>query len=1212
MNSKSLVKYFAMVLLATLFLQVISEELFAQKARVVGQSPQENRQTLQDMADEFERTATAKKQEALAKANRRGWPIRVETKDGRVFELQKLAPNGMPLYYTTTNIDAAATVSTNTLWPGGSTGFGLTGSGMVLGEWDGGAVRAMHQELTGRVTQVDGATSLSDHATHVAGTLIGSGVINAAKGMAYEAGLDAYDWDNDDAEMSTAAGSGLLISNHSYSFISGWYWNYFDDDRWVWFGVPAISESEDYSFGRYDAQASTWDAIAYNAPNYLIVKSAGNDRNYGPTTAVEHWAWINDEWTLTTTQRPQDGPFDCISGGAGSAKNGLTVGAIEDITSGYAQPTDVVMTSFSSWGPVDDGRIKPDIVANGYDLYSSVSTGDADYDNYSGTSMASPNTAGSLLLLQEHFQNTHNGATMRSATLKGLVIQTADEAGTSDGPDYKYGWGLLNAQTAAEFIEQDGTTTQILERTLADGGVYSVDVPVNPGEPLVVTLAWTDPAGTEAPFTLDPTDKALVNDLDLRIENSANDTYFPYMLDPAVLVAAATTGDNITDNVEKIYISNPVGDTYTITVDHKGTLTNGSQQYSLLINHGGQAVATNIKWEERFNTSVPPAGWNVVDEDGSGAAYTFWQSLDFGEGDIVLPEAGQSFWYSNYTNANSIGLIDEWLISPLIPEIEAGDSLSFWAGAIAGNYDDSLRVFVSTTGNNVTDFTHELDYFRVGGPTGSWHEYTYDLSDFDGKDIYVGVNYYIEGGGSSGTNSDNIWVDHFRVTTDTTTVIPPSSVIQVAVDTVTANANDAVSLPLSVVFPSNAEYTAAEFTFTGYHNGLQFIGMDTSNTMVGDVEWELIVNEDDISLMSWVAGAEAVSDSGVFMRLEFEVTGEMDTFVPINIESAVFDTGEDSIVSTNGGVWIEETSFAYGDVDGNGVIQAYDASVILQHVAGMLALSGNDSLAADLTLDQSISSLDASILLQYGVGIIDSLPCDTTAGQLLAGGELQLTDQGIEPGAVVSVPVSVQETNNLLGFKAVFEFNPDHLEFTEVEWTDVANGTMHKVRDEHGKVTLALTTTEAIADVGVLAHLRFHVQEDFNAGESTVTLAKLRLNENPVQTDVSTATLSTPTSIDRDGNIPDTYTLQQNHPNPFNPTTTIRYGLPEASYVTLTVYDLMGRQVAVLARGQQQAGWYTVQWDGLGQDGVSVSTGVYFYRIETLNFQSKQKMVFMK
>jgi hypothetical protein len=122
---------------------------------------------------------------------------------------------------TTFNVNAADTTNTDQLQPGGALGLNLTGAGLTVGVWDGGAVRATHQEFTGRVVSGDGAPNLDDHATHVAGTIGASGVNPAAKGMATGVSIRSYDWNNDLAEM-TAVASQLVASNHSYGLLAGW------------------------------------------------------------------------------------------------------------------------------------------------------------------------------------------------------------------------------------------------------------------------------------------------------------------------------------------------------------------------------------------------------------------------------------------------------------------------------------------------------------------------------------------------------------------------------------------------------------------------------------------------------------------------------------------------------------------------------------------------------------------------------------------------------------------------------------------------------------------------------------------------------------------------------------------------------------------------------------------------------------------------------
>ncbi len=522
-------------------------------------------------------------------ARKSGQPLKYSTPTAD-FELVGLDEKNRLVYYTTHNFDAAESTGTSEVWASTPTGYGLTGGGLSIGEWDGGAVLTTHQEFGSRVTQVDGASSLSSHATHVAGTLIAAGVDPSAKGMAYDANLSAHDWNNDDAEMAAYAATGL-VSNHSYGTISGWREN---NGTWEWWGDTTISATEDDNFGKYSTSARDWDSIAWLAPNYLIVKSAGNDRNDGPpagTTSHEVMVFSGGSWVgiPSNTYRPQDGGvdgYDCMSI-KGTAKNILTVGAVFDIPGGYSNPNDVVMTSFSNWGPTDDGRIKPDLVGNGVGLYSTSSSGNTNYYNSSGTSMSSPNVAGSLLLLQEMY-NDSNNVFMLSSTLKGLALHTADEAGANDGPDYSNGWGLLNTKSAADVIA-DTVANRILEENLTNNATYTYTVYSDGTQPLAATICWNDPPGLPK-SALDDTASNLINDLDLRILDSGGSTFQPWILDPANPSAAATTGDNFRDNVEKVFIANPVAGFYTIQVTHKGTL-HGSQPQEFSVIATGLAVS---------------------------------------------------------------------------------------------------------------------------------------------------------------------------------------------------------------------------------------------------------------------------------------------------------------------------------------------------------------------------------------------------------------------------------------------------------------------------------------------------------------------------------------------------------------------------------------------------------------------------------------------
>jgi Subtilase family/GEVED domain/Ig-like domain CHU_C associated len=543
---------------------------------------------LQTLSAELTNQQNQNYQKALKMARQQNWETEIDLGNGRIARLQGIDDTGHPLYLATeSNANAAATTRTNQLYSGGSLGLSLNGSSDAvknrLGIWDGGAVLSTHQEFGNRVTQQDNASTTDAHATHVSGTLIAAGISAQARGMSFGANLKAWDFNSDVSEMTVAA-KDLAISNHSYGFQAGWVYNG-TTNRWAWYGNTSVSQTEDYKFGFYDASAQSWDKIANAAPFYLIVKSAGNNRGEtGPAAGAYYFLGSSTKDSSNVARSKNDG-YDSMSLTA-NAKNILSVGAIVG-TNGNppAQTSDIKISDFSSWGPTDDGRIKPDIVAVGVNLFSTSNSSTTGYTVLSGTSMSSPQTSGSLLLLQEAYSNLNAGQLMRSSTLKGLVLHTAQDAG-NQGPDYVYGWGLLDMEKAAKVILNTDKSNSLTERNMANGATFTQKITASGKGALTATICWTDPEASVYAVSVDNLNNRtpkLINDLDIKISDGTNN-YLPFILNPDKPADVATRGDNIRDNVEQILIPDAVpGKTYTLTVSHKGTLKNSSQDYALIL-----------------------------------------------------------------------------------------------------------------------------------------------------------------------------------------------------------------------------------------------------------------------------------------------------------------------------------------------------------------------------------------------------------------------------------------------------------------------------------------------------------------------------------------------------------------------------------------------------------------------------------------------------
>ena len=429
--------------------------------------------------------------------------------------------------------------------------YGLDGSGVSVLVYDGGYGRSSHVDFEGRHTTRD-TSGLSNHATHVACTVGGAGVANSTyKGMAPGVTIESYGF-----EVEGGLQEGFLYSDPGdleadYDEAINTYGVHISNNS---IGSNVESNGFDCNMqGKYGVTAALIDAIvggSLGAP-FRIVWANGNERQ-GSRCDIEGY-----------------GDYYSVAPPAG-AKNHITVGALNS--------NDDSMTYFSSWGPVDDGRMKPDISGPGCQsggdggVTSCSSGSDTSYTTMCGTSMAAPTVCGlSALLMQDFRAQFPSEPDPRNSTLKILLAHNAVDLGNA-GPDYQYGYGSVRIQQSIDFMR----TGNFLEAEVNQGGTFSILVSVNSGDTeLKVTLAWDDVPGTP---NVDP---ALVNDLDLRVFDPSNTRYYPWTLDqfnpgdPAV-----QTQENHVDNIEQVFVDSPALGVWRVDV-YGYDVPQGPQTFSL-------------------------------------------------------------------------------------------------------------------------------------------------------------------------------------------------------------------------------------------------------------------------------------------------------------------------------------------------------------------------------------------------------------------------------------------------------------------------------------------------------------------------------------------------------------------------------------------------------------------------------------------------------
>lgn len=537
---------------------------------------------------------------ALLWAREQGVPITHRLGDGTGMQLMDVVGN-RPVYFTTLNKNAAIVSGASVLH--GTLEYDLDGAGFTVGLWDQNMPLETHQEFRSsgsRITHKDD-TDVSEHATNVAGTIGAVGVNLEAIGMAPGVQIDAYNWDNDLSEMASVAASypnepnTLYVSNHSYGISAGWsYTDLSGTHAWHWMADWQGADSVEPAFGQYSARAAILDELVWDSPYFLVFVAAGNDRNDNPNQgATVYYATYpggNQVWhkkKLDKQSPPGDGRvkngYDTVHSMA-SAKNIIAVGAVtQAMHAGVRDFTYTEVSAYSAFGPADDGRIKPDLVAQGNSIDTTAAGTDRAYARVTGTSFSCPSASGSAILLVQFYDRLFPGEAMRASTLKGLLLHTADDL-MGPGPDYQTGWGLINVEAAAQVMRLHADALEgqfIIESSLDRTPImHEYHVVLDDPKGVTFTLCWTDPEA-RASVLHDSSRSFLVHDLDLRVFKD-DEIFLPFTLDPLQPGKDAIPGDNVIDNVEQIVLNTSEPGSYTIEVSRKYSLTTPVQWYSLI------------------------------------------------------------------------------------------------------------------------------------------------------------------------------------------------------------------------------------------------------------------------------------------------------------------------------------------------------------------------------------------------------------------------------------------------------------------------------------------------------------------------------------------------------------------------------------------------------------------------------------------------------
>lgn len=440
------------------------------------------------------------------------------------------------------------------------------------------------------------------------------------------------------------------------------------------------------------------------------------------------------------------------------------------------------------------------------------------------------------------------------------------------------------------------------------------------------------------------------------------------------------------------------------------------------------------------------------------------------------------------------------------------------------------------------------------------------------------------------------------------TRFPP---IELSLDSVAVFAGDTVKIPLRVSkVPGGFQGFSAQIYLNNFSPKLQFLGVKVeAGTLMATHNWSFYTNQTAENLRFIAYGSEHFSNNGILCYLQFKATPPDPTkrdSVFIRFDSAYFNTNNYPVITNKGKVMIK-TRFP-GDVDLNGVVQAFDASMVLRYLVGGVILDPEQLGNAEVTNNTTITAADASTIAQYVAGLIPSLPWGNFPDAM---GAPQMADVNYQPGQVIEVPVYLNEPDNIYTLEGRISYDASAFQFEGLQFSSQFSGAMREINRVEGDVSFAIAALQEtnLSPNQPVMKLRLSYLGSLNGNSSTVTLSKLRLNEGAQLINAAQSQILIITDVNENLQIPIEYGLDQNFPNPFNPSTVVRFAIPEAGYVSLNLYNLQGEVIAELHSGELAAGYHYITVDATK---LNLSSGVYLYKLASNNFTATKKLVLMK
>lgn len=594
-------------------------------------------------------------------------------------------------------------------------------------------------------------------------------------------------------------------------------------------------------------------------------------------------------------------------------------------------------------------------------------------------------------------------------------------------------------------------------------------------------------------------------------------------------------------------------------------------------------LAQTIKWEDNMNgnnsiAGLQARGWVIIDNDGGGTTPTWFQPNDLTFTAFEGHDSG--YVASNFDGANANGVIDHWLISPLL-NVNPGDSLSFYARSPQGSlFPDSLYILVSSGGSAIVDFS---SLGRFESPTENWGGFYVIFNTT--STIRFAINYYIFNGGPEGSASDYLGLDQFRLYSTSGTTYP--STIQLSKSFTFGDPTKSSGYRL-IGLPGNDNVLPTQF-ISGTHKK----------------DWNMFHDNGDAANFFEEYDGSAKFNFGqgkgfwVLSRSAVNVNRQVNTValtgdafnIPLNpgwniisnpfeksvsIPGAVFHSFNGNFTPTN--TMVPYEGYYFNNTDNSTSINIpYPFTSSLPKINEQPYFLSEESLRLKLSSEEFTS--------EVMIGIDEG-----------AANDYDDMDYFAPPGNFEELGIRLVNNNFSTLYKQLFiEHRPEIGEGQSFE-LQIKNTT-------NKKANLIVTGIEKFVEYEIYLvderlknfyDLKTKNEIEISGSHHNNKFSLLIGNEEFIK-------------IYKDNYTPTVFALYQNYPNPFNPTTFIRFQVPEKEHVSIRIYDVLGSLIKVLVNEIKEEGYYEVEFDG-----SELSSGIYLYEFESGSKRSIKKMTLLK